>query len=168
MRAWRGSGAHLDLTRPDVRRGILDELFGEIALDTTNEVVLPGLLAFADDSEEVVFPDRATRYPREHALLHASLEVENSDLGRGLRRGRESAPGRNSGVGSTRLSTHDLNMNLDFPCGYPGRNGEERHPDDEIQVLLPEYLRACYPSMTLKIVKVAEQHEDPRYQDRLT
>lgn len=44
----------------------------------------PRLPTCTDDPERVVLQDRSAADPAEKALLHASLEFENGDLGRWL------------------------------------------------------------------------------------
>lgn len=73
----------LELTRPDRLGRVADQTFSKVALDTANHVVAVGLAALADNAERVVLHERSTADAAQQALLHAALELEDGDLGRG-------------------------------------------------------------------------------------
>lgn len=67
----------LQLPCPDSFGGIGDEVPREVALYTTDHIVVRGFAAFADYAECVVLHDGgATNAPQE-ALLHATLELQD-------------------------------------------------------------------------------------------
>ena len=56
---------------------VVDELLSEIALHSTNKVMILGMLAFGDCSEGVVFQSRGSCDAGQQALLEASLESDD-------------------------------------------------------------------------------------------
>jgi AhpD family alkylhydroperoxidase len=63
-----------------MRWHVADKASGEIALNTTNEVVVFGVATFRDDAECVVFHHRGARDASEETLLHAAFEAKDRNL----------------------------------------------------------------------------------------
>jgi hypothetical protein len=73
--------AYLELTSPDVGWHIVYQSTSEVTLNTANEVVVLGIHTLADCTECVVFLDSRSGDTSEQALLHATFEAEDRDLG---------------------------------------------------------------------------------------
>jgi hypothetical protein len=61
---------------------VRNEVFGEVALDAADHVVVCGLATCAYDAECVIFHDGGAADAAEETLLHTALEAEDSDFGR--------------------------------------------------------------------------------------
>jgi hypothetical protein len=73
----------LEFSCPNSLWGVLNEILGKVSLNTADHVVTVGLATFTDDTEGVVLHDRGPTDASQKTLLHAALEFEDCDLGRG-------------------------------------------------------------------------------------
>lgn len=71
----------LELTGPHGLWRVGYESLCEVTLNTTDHVVVCSVAALADDTEGVVLHDRCAADASEEALLHASFELQDGDLG---------------------------------------------------------------------------------------
>lgn len=110
----------LELPSPHSLGGVADETLGEVALHTANHVVASGLASLANDAKGVVLHDRGAADPAQKALLHATLELEDGDLGRWLNAECQLQLGE-------RRTHYTYNLDLDgyFSESDPG-NGDAR------------------------------------------
>jgi hypothetical protein len=80
-----GEGKHteLEFSGPYCLGWVGDEVFGKVALDTADHVVVGGLATCADDAKGVVLHDGCATDAAQEPLLHTALEAKDSDFGRG-------------------------------------------------------------------------------------
>lgn len=77
-----GNSRKLEFTRPECRRGIIHETACEIALHTTNHVVVLCMSSFRNNAKGVVLHDARTGDSSKKALLHTTPETHNCNLWR--------------------------------------------------------------------------------------
>lgn len=75
---------YLELTGPKCSRRIVHQASSEVALYTTDHVVVLRMDAFRDDTESMIFHDAGSTDTTEKSLLHSTLEADNGDFWRWL------------------------------------------------------------------------------------